>query len=84
VLVTGVVLLVALLRADPKDIPEMVRILVGSSPFCAVGWVLAVVFLIVGIVFVVILRHIQESEIKRLTDQRDKLQSLLLKLPPQQ
>jgi p-aminobenzoyl-glutamate transporter AbgT len=78
VVVTGIVMLVALIKAEPKDIPEMVRIMVGSSPFCAVGWVLAVVFLVVGIIFVVTLRNIHEQEIKRLAQERDKLQSKLL------
>jgi len=75
---TGAVFLTALIKADKKDIPEMVKILAGSNPSCFVGWVLATVFLVGGIVFVVVLNKIREQEINRLVQERDRLQTLLL------
>ena len=73
-------MLAAILKADSKDIPAMVDSMVGSSPFVVVGWVLAIVFLIGGIVFPVIMHKIHQGEIKRIADERDRLQSTLLEL----
>jgi hypothetical protein len=78
VLVTGMVMLAAIIKADPKDIPIMVRAMVESSPWATVGWVLAIVFLIGGLVFVVTLSKVQGAEITRLAKERDKLQNKLL------
>jgi len=42
--VTGLVLLVALMKADSKDVPVIIKILFGSDTFAVVGWTLALVF----------------------------------------
>ncbi len=73
-------MLTAILKADSKDIPVMVDSMMGSSPFAVVGWVLAVVFLIGGIAFPVIMHKIYQGEIKRIAEERDRLQSTLLEL----
>lgn len=78
VLVTGIVMLVGLLRCEQKDIPEMFKIFIGSNSYAVVGWVLAVLFLIGGISFTVILNKLHRGEIDRLAAERDKLQSVLL------
>ena len=73
-------MLAAIIKADKKDIPEMVKTMVASSPWATVGWVLAAIFLIVGIVFVVAMHKIHAGEIVRLAKERDKLQNKLLEL----
>jgi hypothetical protein len=78
VVVTGIVLIVALLKADPKDIPEIIKTLVGSSSFAVIGWTLAMVFLLgaIGAVSLVVFLH--GKEIDRLAKERDSLQGKLL------
>jgi hypothetical protein len=81
VLVVGGVFVAALLKADPKDIPELVRIMFSSDLFCGVGWVLAVAFLAFGVILVVILGNLHSREISRIASERDRLQDLLLTRP---
>jgi uncharacterized membrane protein YozB (DUF420 family) len=78
IVVTGLVLVVALLKADTKDIPEVVKILFGSDTFTVVGWTLAVVFLLGGAIFVKLQDRLHQREISRVSGERDELQKLLL------
>ena len=68
----------ALLKADSKDIPKIVETLAGSGGFSLVGWVLAVVFLLVGAVMVTVLIKIYGKEIARISHERNELQKLLI------
>lgn len=77
-MVTGAVVLVALLKADSKDIPRIVEILFGSDTFAVMGWILAVVFLVGGVLFVRMQQKIYELEIDRLAKERDRLQITLM------
>jgi len=71
-------LIVALMRANREDIPKIIQILTSSDAFAAVGWTLAVVFLVGGVIFVWLLMKIRDDEVHRLTSERDNLQSQLL------
>lgn len=75
VVVTGAVLMVALLKAERKDIPEIVSIMFGSNTFAVVGWSLAVTFLVCGVLFCMVLSRVHRAEIERLAKERDRLQS---------
>lgn len=78
VVVTGIVAIVALFRAKQEDIPKIVEILVGSKTFAIVGWALAIIFLLVGAILITLLIFNNDREIKRLTKERDDLQTRLL------
>ena len=78
VVCTAVVLLAAIFRADPKDIPKIIEGALGSNVFAAIGWTLAVVFLAVGSACVFFLSRIYNREIARISAERDTLQNRLL------
>ena len=79
IVVTGLVLLVALMKADSKDVPVIIKILFGSDTFAVVGWTLALVFLLGGAIFIRLQDRVHQREISRLASERDELQKLLLK-----
>jgi len=78
VLIAGLVLIIAMFRADQKDIPVIVQTLVDSRSTAVIGWALAFIILIVAVVFVRLLSHIYEKEIERICKERDKLQNRLM------
>lgn len=75
---TAVVLLTAILKADSKDIPKIIEAALSSNIFAAVGWTLAVAFLVAGGGCVIFLSKIYNREITRLSAERDALQRRLL------
>jgi uncharacterized oligopeptide transporter (OPT) family protein len=78
VIVVGVVLIIALFRADPKDIPRIVEILAGSSNSAIIGWAIAFIILAGAVILVKLMKKIYENEIERLAKERDQLQRMLL------
>jgi len=81
IIVTGIVLFYAIYKADPKDIPKIVATLVTSNVSAAVGWTLAVVFLLVAAVLIKLLTRFYDQEMNRLAKERDELQRLLIGRP---
>jgi high-affinity nickel permease len=79
ILVIGLVLVVAMIRADANDIPKIVETLAGSRSTAVIGWSIAFVILAAAVIFIKMMSHIYEKEIERLCKERDKLQSTLLK-----
>lgn len=51
-ILVAVAILVAVIRAQPGDMPVLVKNLTDSNIFCVTGWVIAVVVIIVDIVAV--------------------------------
>jgi hypothetical protein len=82
VIVSGSVLITALLKAESKDVPTIVSALVGSDEVAVVGWAIAGVILVSSVVLVRIMMKIHDREIERLANERDKLQTKLLKMLP--
>jgi len=78
IIVVGIVLIVAIIMADPKDVPKIVDIVVGSHVWATTGWVLAVIFLIAGIALMKLLMTIYDKEIDRIAKERDYLQNILI------
>lgn len=78
VVVVGAVLVIAIIRADPKDIPTIVQTLVDSRSTAIIGWSIALIILIGAVVFIRLLTYVYEKEIERICKERDKLQSKLL------
>jgi len=78
IVVTGIVLITALLKANSKDIPEIVKIIFDSSSFSLIGWVLAVVFLIGSVLSMVFMAISHDKEIDRLVSERNALQKILM------
>ncbi len=78
VLASAFVFGLAVYRADPKDIPVIVKTIVNSSFFVLAGWILACAFLICGIIVVLLMGRIYSTEIARLARERDNLQTKLL------
>ena len=76
--VTGIVLCVALIKADSKDIPQIVNTLVNSGRFSIFGWFIAVIILVASIILIRIMCKIYDREIERLVKERDQLQAKLL------
>jgi hypothetical protein len=74
----GALLIIAMLRADPKDIPTIVQTLVDSHSTALIGWSIAVIILVAAIVFIKLLSYVYDKEIERLCQERDKLQNKLL------
>lgn len=74
----GVVLVVAMVRADTKDIPKIVETLADSKNTAIVGWSIAFLVLAVAVIFIKLMSHIYEKEIERLCKERDELQKKLL------
>ena len=77
-MVVGAVLVIAIIRADPKDIPTIVQTLVDSRSTAIIGWSIALIILIGAVVFIRLLTYVYEKEIERICKERDKLQSKLL------
>jgi len=78
VIIIGAVLVIAITRADPKDIPIIVQTLVDSRSTAVIGWSIALIILIGAVVFIRLLTYVYEKEIERICKERDKLQSKLL------
>ena len=78
VVIVGVVLIIAMFRADSKDIPAIVQTLVDSRSTAIIGWAIAAIVLIGAVVIVRLLSHVYEQEIERICKERDKLQNKLL------
>ncbi|SRR6266542_69575 len=82
VIVSGTVAIVALCKADSKDIPKIVETLAGSNSVATTGWAVAAVILAGAIVMVKVLLKIHDREIERIAKERDQLQGRLLKMLP--
>ena len=78
VVVTGCVLIVALLKADAKDIPKIIEVVFQSPTVVINGYFLAGMFLLGGVIFIRLQQGIYEREISRLSKERDELQKKLL------
>jgi chromate transport protein ChrA len=78
IVVTGIVLIVALLKARKQDVPKIVETIFSSHLFCALGWALTFVILLASVVFVKLLIRQHDKEIGRLSNERDELQTRLL------
>lgn len=79
IVVVGIFLITAILKADSKDVPKIVQYLFGSYAFATTGWVLAAVVLIAAIVVFKLSLRLHDAELKRIVEERDYLQSLLIK-----
>jgi hypothetical protein len=77
--IVGAVLLVALIKAKPEDIPEIVKTITNAGNFCNLGWIFAILFLLGGVIIVRLQSNSHSKEISRLARERDKLQERLLK-----
>src|SRR5213592_3468275 len=78
IVLTAAVLIVALLRAKPEDVPKIVETIFSSHSFCVLGWALSIVILLASVVFVKVLIRLHDKEIERLSHERDQLQTRLL------
>jgi len=78
VVVTGALGAIALLKADTKDIPVIIKTLAESKETHITGWVIAGIFLVSSIVLVRLMKYLYEAEIDRLARERDRLQRILL------
>lgn len=78
IVITGSVLIVGLVKADSADIPKIFEIVFRSNTFTTIGYVLAVMFLLGGVIFIRLQQGIYEREISRLSKERDDLQKKLL------
>jgi hypothetical protein len=78
IVVSGLVLTVALLKADSKDIPKIVDTIVNSQHISIIGWIIAGIILIASVACIKIMSKIYDKEIERLVNERDQLQKLLL------
>lgn len=78
VVITGLVALVAILKARKSDIPKIVELIFTSHLFCVIGWALAFVILLRSVVFVKLLIRFYDNGFKRVTRERDELQMKLL------
>jgi hypothetical protein len=78
VIVSGIVVIVALVKAKQEDIPKIVEILVRSDTFAAVGWTLAATFLLGGVVSIRLLMISHDKANARIYKERDDLQTKLL------
>lgn len=78
IVITGAVLIVAILKAERKDVPEIIRILLESQVWATTGWVIAVVILLSSIVMIKLLVRFYDQELKRVAKERDELQSILI------
>lgn len=81
IIVVGLVLITAMIRADSKDVPQIVKILVESNSWAITGWILALIELIAGVVLIKLLMRFYEKELKRVAQERDNLQIQLLTRP---
>lgn len=79
IVIVGAVLLAAIIKADAKDIPQLLQILFGSKVWATTGWIFAVVELIAAVVMIKLLTRHYDKEMNRLAQERDYLQSMLIK-----
>jgi hypothetical protein len=79
--VSGAVFIVALLKAEAKDVPQIVETIVGSKDVALIGWIVAAIILVVAVVFLKILCVLYDREIERLVTERDQLQRYLMQNP---
>jgi hypothetical protein len=77
--VSGLVAIVALLKAKKGDIPKIADMFFSSHFFATLGWALAFVILVASVVFVKLLITFYDKEVKRLSKERDDLQTKLLR-----
>ena len=75
IVVSGIVLIVALLRADPKDVPKIVETVVNSGHVSLLGWIIAMIILVSAIVLIRVMCKIYDKEIERICKERDQLQN---------
>jgi p-aminobenzoyl-glutamate transporter AbgT len=75
---TAIVLLVAIIKARPEDIPKIVETIFGSNTYGHIGWTLAIVFLISSAILIRIVTNTHQREIDRLSTERSELQRRLL------
>jgi len=80
IIVTGAVFIVAIFRADPKDIPKIVDTIVSSGRVSMIGWIVAVIILVAAIVLIKIMCKVYDREIERIVKERDQLQKQLLEI----
>lgn len=78
VIVTGAVVIVALVRAKQSDIPVIVKEFLDSPFVAAAGWFVAAVILIASIICFKVVGRDHSHELDRLAKERDRLQSKLL------
>jgi hypothetical protein len=78
IIVVGAVLIVAIIKAESKDIPLIVQTLVESHVWATTGWVFAGVILITAVVVIRVLLNLYQKEINRIARERDELQKILL------
>ena len=72
---------IALLRADPCDIPDVLTAVFASDVFRWLGWIVAGVILLISIIVVYIVCKIYPKELERVCKERDRLQEHLLGQP---
>jgi hypothetical protein len=78
IVLTAIVLIVALWKAKPEDVPKIVETVFSSHFFCVLGWALSIVILFASIVFVKVLIRLHDKEVERISNERDQLQTRLL------
>ena len=79
VVISGLVAIVAILKARKGDIPKIVEMFFGSHFFATLGWALACLILLGSVVFIKLLIRFYDKEVARLSKERDELQAKLLK-----
>ena len=80
VIVVGAVLIIAMTRADTKDIPKIIEILADSHHSAVLGWSIALLILISAVFLIKIMFKIHDREIERIVKERDQLQKKLLEI----
>ena len=79
IVITGLVALAAILKAKKSDIPKIVELIFTSHLFCVIGWALAIVILLGSVVFVKLLIRFYDDGFRRVTRERDELQTRALR-----
>ena len=79
IVVVATVLILAICRAETKDIPKIVETLFSSNTFATVGWVLLAVTVIIAILAIRFIMKRYETELERVCAERDKLQDHILR-----
>jgi len=78
IIVTGLVFIVALIKAQRQDVPQIVQTICSSRDIAIIGWGFAVFILVVAIALLRIVCSIYDKEMDRLVKERDRLQEKLL------
>ena len=76
-IVSGPVAILALSKADSKDIPKIVETLAGSNHVGILGWAVGGVIHAGTIVLVKLVMKIHDREIERIAKECDQLQTRL-------